>query len=153
MQKHIVRHTLLAAALATAGSLAWADAASPVGLWKTIDDGSKKEKSLVRIVDSGGVLTGKIEKLLDPNEKPDVVCELCSDDRKNQPVVGLTIIRGVKQDADDKALWNGGDILDPANGKVYKVRLKPAQDGKALEVRGYIGMPMLGRSQTWIRVE
>jgi uncharacterized protein (DUF2147 family) len=153
MQKHTVTRSLLALSLAVAGPLAWADMASPVGLWKTIDDGSKKEKSLVRIVDSGGVLVGKIEKLLDPNEKPDVVCDLCSDERKNQPVVGLTIIRGVKQDADDKALWNGGDILDPANGKVYKVRLKPAQDGKALEVRGYIGMPMLGRSQTWIRVE
>ena len=155
MQKHTVIRSLLAVALLAAGPLAWADTgASPIGLWKTIDDGSKKEKSLVRIVlDSGGVLVGKIEKLLDPNEKPDVVCDQCSDERKNQPVVGLTIIRGVKQDADDKALWNGGDILDPANGKVYKVRLKPAQDGKALEVRGYIGMPMLGRSQTWIRVE
>lgn len=153
MQKHTVIRSLLAVALLATGPLAWADNASPVGLWKTIDDGSKKEKSLVRIADSGGVLVGKIEKLLDPNEKPDVVCDQCSDERKNQPVVGLTIIRGVKQDADDKALWNGGDILDPANGKVYKVRLKPAQDGKALEVRGYIGMPMLGRSQTWIRVE
>ncbi|HEX5685513.1 MAG TPA: DUF2147 domain-containing protein [Ideonella sp.] len=136
-----------------ASASALAQSASPAGLWKTIDDGSKKEKSLVRITDTGGVLSGKIEKLLDPNEKPDVVCDQCSDDRKNQPVVGLTIIRGVKQDADDKTLWNGGDILDPANGKVYKVRLKPAQDGKALEVRGFIGMPMFGRSQTWIRVE
>jgi uncharacterized protein (DUF2147 family) len=148
-----VKMTLIGLMLAMASAGAFAQSASPAGLWKTIDDGSKKEKSLVRIVDNGGVLSGKIEKLLDPNEKPDVVCDQCSDDRKNQPVVGLTIIRGVKQDADDKALWNGGDILDPANGKVYKVRLKPAQDGKALEVRGYIGMPMLGRSQTWIRVE
>ncbi len=148
-----MKTTLIGLALALASAGAMAQATGPAGLWKTIDDGSKKEKSLVRITDSGGVLSGKIEKLLDPNEKPDVVCDQCSDERKNQPVVGLTIIRGVKQDADDKTLWNGGDILDPANGKVYKVRLKPVQDGKALEVRGFIGMPMFGRSQTWIRVE
>ncbi|WP_374568934.1 DUF2147 domain-containing protein [Ideonella sp.] len=153
MQKHTITRALLAAALLAAGPLAWADTTSPVGLWKTIDDASKKEKSLVRIIEAGGVLVGKIEKLLDPNEKSDVVCDKCSDERKNQPVVGLTIIRGVKQDADNTALWDGGDILDPANGKVYKVRLKPAQDGKALEVRGFIGVPMFGRSQTWIRVE
>lgn len=150
---HPVKHSFLGLVLVALSTGAFAQATGPAGLWKTIDDASKKEKSLVRIIDNGGVLTGKIEKLLDPNEKPDVVCDLCSDERKNQPVVGLTIIRGVKQDADNKALWEGGDILDPANGKVYKVRLKPAQDGKALEVRGYIGMPMLGRSQTWIRVE
>lgn len=154
--RHTIARGLIALAFAATGPLAWADAApatSPVGLWKTIDDGSKKEKSLVRIAESGGVLTGKIEKLLDPTDKGDAVCDQCSDDRKDKPVLGLTIIRGVKQSADDTAMWDGGDILDPANGKVYKVRLKPAQGGKALEVRGYIGMPMLGRSQTWVRVE
>ena len=151
--RSLFTRSLLAASLAITGSLAWADVSSPVGLWKTIDDGSKKEKSLVRIVDAGGVLVGKIEKLLDPNEKPDVVCDKCGDERKDKPVVGLTIIRNVKANADDHELWDGGDILDPGNGKVYKVRLKPAQGGKALEVRGYIGMPLLGRTQTWIRVE
>lgn len=147
-----VKHQLigLALALASAGALAQS---SPAGLWKTVDDASKKEKSLVRITDTGGVLSGKIEKLLDPGDGPAPVCDECTDERKNQPVVGLTIIRNVKPNADDKALWEGGDILDPGNGKVYKVRLKPVQGGKALEVRGYIGMPMFGRSQTWIRVE
>jgi len=125
--------------------------ATPVGLWKTIDDETKKEKSLVRIVDNGGVLTGRIEKVLDPTAKPDDVCDKCTDDRKGKPIVGLTIIRNAKADEADKALWTGGDITDPNNGKTYRLRLKPLDGGKQLEVRGYIG-PFF-RNQTWTRVE
>ena len=138
----------VALALVVEGALAQA---TPVGLWKTIDDGSKREKSLVRITENAGVLTGKVEKLLDPTEKPDAVCDKCSDDRKDKPVVGLTIVRNAKRDADDPALWTGGDITDPNNGKVYRLRMKPTDGGKALEVRGYIG-PFY-RNQTWLRVE
>ena len=127
--------------------------ATPAGLWKTIDDGSKKEKSLVRITDDGGVYSGKIEKLLDPATKPDAVCEKCTDDRKDKPILGMIIITGVKQAANAADLWDGGSILDPNDGKVYKVRLSPIDGGKKLEVRGYIGMPLLGRTQTWLRVE
>jgi uncharacterized protein (DUF2147 family) len=126
---------------------------SPAGLWKTIDDESKQEKSLVRIAESGGAFTGRIEKLLDPTAAADAKCDKCSDARKDQPLVGLTIIRNVKHNADDAALWDGGEILDPNNGKTYKVRLKPVDGGKKLEVRGYIGAPLLGRTQTWVRVE
>jgi uncharacterized protein (DUF2147 family) len=126
---------------------------TPVGVWKTIDDGTKKEKSLIRITEAGGVLTGKLEKLLDPATPPDVTCDKCTDERKDKPVLGMTLIRNVKQSDGDKALWDGGDILDPKNGKVYKVRLKPIDGGAKLDVRGYIGMPMLGRTQTWIRAE
>jgi len=125
--------------------------ATPVGLWKTIDDETKKEKSLVRIVDSGGALTGRIEKVLDPTAKPDDVCDKCSDERKGKPIVGLTIIRNAKPDEIDKSLWTGGDITDPNNGKTYRLRLKPTDGGKLLEVRGYVG-PFF-RNQTWIRVE
>jgi len=124
---------------------------SPVGLWKTIDDETKKEKSLVRIVDTGGVLSGKIEKLLDPNAKADDVCDKCTDERKDKPIVGLTIIRNARQASEDATTWTGGDITDPNNGKTYKLRLRPLEGGKALEVRGYIG-PFY-RNQTWIRVE
>lgn len=127
--------------------------ASPVGLWKTIDDATKKEKSLVRITEQGGVLSGRIEKLLDPQSKPDAMCDKCSDERKGQAIVGLNIIRNVRQNADDASIWEGGDILDPNNGKVYRVRLKPVDGGKKLEVRGYIGAPLLGRTQVWQRVE
>ena len=147
-----MKAAIVAGALALAGLSAWAQT-TPVGLWKTIDDETKKEKSLVRITDAGGVLSGKIEKLLDPDSKPDAKCDKCTDERKDQPILGLPIIRNVKANADDATLWDGGEILDPNNGKTYKVRLRPADGGKKLEVRGYIGAPLLGRTQTWHRVE
>ena len=138
--------------LLLASGLALAQA-TPAGAWKTIDDSTKKEKSLVRIVESGGVYTGKVERVLDPDSPKDAVCKDCADERKDKPVVGMTILRNVKASADDKAVFEGGDILDPNNGKVYKVRLKVVDEGKRLEVRGYIGTPMLGRTQTWVRTE
>ena len=144
--------TTIALLLAGVAGAALAQTTSPVGLWKTIDDETGKEKSYVRITETGGVLSGKIEKLIDPTQ-PNPKCDKCTDERKDAPVVGLNIIRNVKKDEDRSDLWEGGDILDPNNGKVYKVRLKPEDGGKKLTVRGYIGMPMLGRSQTWVRVE
>ena len=137
--------------MATASVVAMAQT-TPAGLWKTIDDDGKTEKSLVRITDAGGVVTGKVEKIFDP-AKADAKCDKCEGALKDQPVVGMTIITNVKQDPEDTALWNGGEIVDPNNGKSYKVRLKPVDGGKKLEVRGYIGTPFLGRTQTWIRVE
>jgi uncharacterized protein (DUF2147 family) len=142
-----MKKLLMASCLLTSAGIALAQA-TPVGLWKSIDDETKVEKSLVRITDSGGALNGKIEKLLDPKSKQDGVCEKCGDDRKDKPLVGLTIIRNAKANGE---VWEGGDILDPNNGKVYKLRLKPLDGGKTLEVRGYIG-PFY-RNQTWIRVE
>ncbi len=139
--------SLFAAALLLP-SLAFAQA-TPVGLWKTIDDDGKTAKSLVRISEQGGVLVGSIDKLLDPKDPADGKCDKCSDDRKDKPVVGLQILRGVKPDGD--GLWGHGEILDPNNGKTYRTRLKPVDGGKKLEMRGYIG-PFY-RTQTWIRVE
>ena len=144
-----MRTTLAALSLLCASGAAFAQA-SPVGLWKTIDDDGKTERSLVRISDNAGVLSGKIEKIFDAS-KQDAKCDECKDDRKGQPIVGMVIIKNVKHDADDKELWTGGEILDPNNGKTYKTRLKPIDGGKKLEMRGYIG-PFY-RSQTWIRVE
>jgi len=125
--------------------------AGPAGLWKTIDDDTKQEKSLVRIVDNGGVLSGRIEKLLDPTAKSDAVCDKCTDERKDKPIVGMTILRNLKQNADDKEWWDGGDVTDPNNGKVYKARLRAIEGGKKLQMRGYMG-PFY-RTQTWIRVD
>jgi uncharacterized protein (DUF2147 family) len=143
---------VLATAVFLAHTVALAQA-TPAGLWKTIDDETKKEKSLIRISESGGVFTGKLEKFLDPETKADVVCDKCSDERKDKPIMGMTIIRSVKKNADEAAQWDGGDILDPNKGKVYKVLLKPIEGGKKMELRAYIGAPILGRTQTWIRVE
>jgi uncharacterized protein (DUF2147 family) len=139
----------LGGALALVVCSSWAQT-TPVGLWKTIDDDGKTEKSLVRITDAGGVLSGKIEKIFDPT-KQDSKCDKCSDERKDQPVLGMTILRNLKQDADDKETWSGGEVLDPNNGKVYKTRLKPIDGGKQLQMRGYIG-PFY-RTQVWQRVE
>ena len=138
--------------VALAAGVAFAQSASPAGLWKTIDDDTKKEKSLVRIVDTGGVFTGKVEKIIDPDSPKDAVCKDCSDERKDQPIVGMTILRNVKG-TDDKAVFSGGDILDPKNGKVYKVKLTLIDGGAKLDVRGFIGFSLLGRTQTWTRVE
>ncbi len=145
-----MKNSLIATLLIAAAGTAFAQA-SPVGLWKTIDDETKQEKSLVRIVDSGGVLVGKIEKLLDP-AKQDAKCDKCEGARKDQPVAGMTIIEGVRKNPNEDH-WDSGTILDPNNGKTYKVRMTPKGGGKTLDVRGYIGAPLLGRTQTWQRVE
>jgi uncharacterized protein (DUF2147 family) len=147
-----MKQLIVATVLCLTASLALAQV-TPVGTWKTVDDATKTEKSLVRIAESGGVLTGKIEKLLDPATKADAVCDKCSDERKDKPLVGLSIITGVKKSTSAADLWDGGHILDPGDGKTYKVRLSPIDGGKKLEVRGYVGMPLLGRTQTWLRVE
>ena len=139
----------LAAAGALFASIALAQGAnSPVGLWKSVDDETKAPKSLIRIVEKDGALTGRVEKIL--TEKVDAKCDKCTDDRKDKPVQGMTIITGMKKDGDG---WGGGDILDPNNGKVYRSQMKLVEDGKKLEVRGYIGVPLLGRTQTWLREE
>ncbi|OGB20486.1 MAG: hypothetical protein A3I66_18375 [Burkholderiales bacterium RIFCSPLOWO2_02_FULL_57_36] len=137
------------AVLACGGALA--QEASPVGLWKNIDDETGKPKALIRITESNGELNGKIEKLFKaPNEDQNPKCDKCEGARKDQPIVGMTILWGMKQDGTE---YNGGQILDPANGKTYKSKMAFADDSKKLHVRGYIGMPMLGRTQTWIRSE
>ena len=146
-----MKKAAVAFVLATASVLAMAQA-TPAGLWKTIDDDGKTEKSLVRIVDTGGVLTGKVEHITDP-AKADEKCVKCDDDRKDKPIVGMVIISGAKQDSEEPNKWVGGMILDPAKGSSYKLILKTTDGGKKLDVRGYIGSPMFGRTQTWIRVE
>jgi uncharacterized protein (DUF2147 family) len=108
---------------------------------------------LVRIVDTSGTFSGTVEKSLVNDPKTSKVCDLCTDDRKGQVIVGMEIIRGVTRNVKDDGLWDGGEILDPQKGKTYRVRLTPKEGGAKLEVRGYVGMPLLGRTQTWIRVE
>jgi uncharacterized protein (DUF2147 family) len=134
-------------------SATWAQSHSPVGLWKTIDDSTQKERSLVRIVQTNGTLSASIEKILDPQVPLDKVCARCTDDRKDKPLLGLNIIRGVTQSTEGSAMWDGGSILDPGNGKTYKVRLTLADKGDQLKVRGYIGQALFGRTQVWLRVD
>ena len=143
--------SLVAAAALLASAAACAQQTSPAGLWRNIDDESGKPKALIRISESNGVFSGKIEKLFrEPGEDQNPKCDKCEGVLKNQPILGMTILTGMKRDGDDYA---GGNILDPNNGKVYKSTLELKDSGRKLSVRGYIGIPLLGRSQVWIREE
>jgi uncharacterized protein (DUF2147 family) len=118
-------------------------------LWRTIDDKTGKEKSLVRIVETNGELRASIEKLFrEPHEEPNPNCDKCPGERKNKPVLGMMIMTGLKKAGSE---FEGGEILDPANGKIYRVKMWTAEGGKKLNVRGFIGVSLLGRTQVWIR--
>ena len=130
---------------------ALAQAPSAVGRWTTIDDETKKPKSVITIYEEGGKLFGKIEKLFrEPNEEQNPLCDKCEGALKNQPITGMVILRDLKKDGDE---WTDGTILDPANGKTYKAKIAVQDGGKKLKVRGYIGMALLGRTQHWVRAE
>jgi uncharacterized protein (DUF2147 family) len=146
MKKRITASALL---LLCCTSLAWAADPSPAGLWKNIDDETGKPKALIRITESNGELSGKIEKLFrEPDQDQNPVCAECTGELKDKPVVGMTILTGLKKDGDG---YTGGQILDPGNGKTYKSKLSIEDNGQKLKVRGYIGIPALGRTQTWVR--
>lgn len=125
---------------------------TPEGTWHSVDDASGKPKAEIRIAtNANGVLSGVVERALDPKPSQEPLCVKCSDDRKDKPKIGMEIIRGGKK-AEGKDVWEGGKILDPENGKEYSLRMTPTDGGQKLEVRGYIGTPLLGRTQTWVRV-
>ncbi|PQA95751.1 hypothetical protein B0A69_05105 [Chryseobacterium shigense] len=116
------------------------------GKWKTIDDETKQAKSIVEIYKkSDGKYYGKVSQLLikpaDPN------CSSCKDDRKGKPILGMEIIRGLKKDGDE---FTGGTITDPKSGKTYKCTI--TKSGDKLNVRGYMGVSVFGRTQTWDKV-
>ena len=145
-----MRRALIAVALGVAfGAQAQT---TPAGLWKQVDDETKVEKSLVRISESGGVYSGKVEKILDPS-RADARCDACSGDLKGKPIVGLPIIGGIRANPGEPNVYDGGEILDPNNGKTYRLKMTPTDGGRTLVLRGYIGISLLGRSQTWTRVE
>jgi len=149
--QNLKRAVALAWATALVSSVAWADDASPTGLWKNIDDATGKPRALIRITESGGALQGRIERVFPgPGERQNPTCGKCEGANKDAPVVGLVILSGLKKDGDEYA---GGQILDPDNGKVYRSKVHLIEGGQKLSVRGYIGVPMLGRSQTWVRQE
>jgi uncharacterized protein (DUF2147 family) len=148
--KHALPFALALASMLTLPA-AWADDTSPVGLWKNIDDVSGKPKALIRISENKGALEGRIEKLFRPaDQDQNPKCDRCEGVNKNQPIIGMVFMSGLTRSGDE---YTGGQILDPDNGKVYKSKLTLVDGGKKLNVRGYIGVPMLGRSQVWVREE
>ena len=123
--------------------------ASPEGVWKTIDDETGKERSFVELRVVDGELTGVIRDIIPlPGDSPDQLCDKCKGELKDQPVVGMRIIWGLTE---EDGVWAGGLVLDPKNGKIYKCKITPSEDGRSLEVRGYLGVSIFGRSQTWYR--
>ena len=125
---------------------------SPVGLWQSVDDATGKPRAEIRIGEAAGVLTGRIERSLLPSPAgagPVLLCTLCEDDRKDKPLLGMEIVRQMKAGSDAQT-WEGGDILDPDKGKVFRLRLQLQDTGKKMQVRGYIG-PFF-RNQIWIRL-
>lgn len=139
------RHLLLLSMLAFAFTT---QAQSVFGKWKTIDDQTGKEKSVVLIYEEKGKVYGKIVSLLEKDKK-DKKCTACSGGDKNKPLEGLVIIKELQKDGDQ---WNDGKILDPKTGKQYKCYITLENNNK-LKVRGYVGMPLMGRTQYWLRVE
>lgn len=143
------KHAAFAGALLASAVTAMAQTDTPVGTWQTIDDHTGQPKALVQISQDGsGTLSGKVIKGLGPNDQPDRRCTACTDARKDQPILGMTIISDMKKDGE---AWDHGQILDPENGKLYKCKMHLEEGGNKLVVRGYIGVSLLGRSQTWVR--
>lgn len=122
-------------------------AQSVLGRWKTIDDKTGQAKSIVEITENNGKIYGKIIEIL--TDKKDAICEKCPGADQGKPIKGLTIIRGLRKEG---ASYSGGTVIDPGTGKEYKCIIKLNGDDK-LDVRGYVGIQALGRTQTWVRVK
>lgn len=131
-------------------TVAFAQNSSPAGLWKTLDDKTGKPRSLIRISEVNGEYSAVIEKGLLETDTGESVCVKCTDERKGQRLIGMTIVKGIKKKGDN---YEGGEILDPENGKTYRCKLKLNETGNQLEVRGFIGLSLFGRSQIWMREE
>ena len=124
---------------------------SPVGKWRTIDDKTGKVKSVVEITEAAnGTLQGKVLQVLDSEKGPNPLCDACKGANHNKPIEGMVIAWGLRHEGD---AWDDGKIMDPKNGKVYSAKMTPVEGGKKLEVRGYLGFSLLGRTQTWVREE
>ena len=121
------------------------------GTWRSIDDKTGFSKALIEIKKSdNGVYQGKIIKILPrPGYTPKTHCQDCPAPYKGAPILGLTVLDGMKQK--NATEYEGGTILDPLSGKVYKSKIKVSNNGKRLRMRGYVGVEVFGRSQTWIR--
>lgn len=138
---------LVLAAISPVFSAAPADLSTPAGLWTPIDSEGRR-LGLIRIFERGGVFYGRIEPS-SPADHSSARCSRCTDDRRDQPFIGLVIMRYVKLKDGE---YVGGDILDPTTGAVYRCKFQLTDGGHKLRMRGYLLVPFLGRTQTWLRV-
>ncbi len=125
-----------------------AEKASPVGFWQTFSDSTGKPEAIVEIFESGGAFHGRIVRLLE--DEPGSVCTQCTGSRKGQPLVGMVFLTGLRAEGDE---FNAGEILDPDDGRTYRARMKLSDGGDKLKVRGFLGLSIFGRTQTWLRSE
>lgn len=148
MHRKISILLVLAVALMAAPLAALAQQ-TPVGTWTTIDDKTNQPKSVVEIYETqDGSLAGKVVQVLQSDKGPHPVCSNCEGDRKDKPIEGMVMLWDVARTGNE---WKGGKILDPATGKVYSVKMSMADNGQKLEVRGFMGFSLLGKTQTWQR--
>lgn len=145
---------MLAIAMTVSTLVAYADTNSPVGYWKTIDDVTGQPKAILHIeLSQQNRLFGRIIKIFpSPGKDQNEVCTACEGYRHNQRIVGMVVLENLKQNEETPKQWSEGTILDPLNGKTYRSTITLSDDGMKLRVRGYIGIPLFGRSQTWLRV-
>lgn len=152
MRTNRERRLGLVLALTVVATLLMGAASLPTaaGVWKQVDD-SGKAGAFVTISEEGGVFVGRLSRLfLDPGDDPNPICKECPDDKLNRPLLGLVFIEGMKRSGLD---YEGGTILDPETGKVYQAEMSLSPNGAELTVRGFVGLSILGQSQTWSRVE
>lgn len=147
---------LLLTVLGFTASLAFAGPSpSPVGYWKSLDDVTREPRAIIHITETDNhSLQGKIVKIYPrPGRSENDVCSACKGKQRNQRIVGMTIMNGLKADKATAGHWKDGEILDPNNGKTYHSTIQLTDKDQKLNVRGYIGVPLFGRSQVWERVE
>ncbi|ABS64257.1 conserved hypothetical protein [Parvibaculum lavamentivorans DS-1] len=141
----VVSHTAL-------GTLAQAvTQETPVGTWRVIDDKSDRAKGIVEISEVNGELKGKVVRVLDQeNQTGPAICKSCPGELKGEPIEGMTVLWGFEREGDQ---WADGKILDPSNGRIYSASLQMDEAGEKLDVRGYVGISWLGRTQVWERAD
>ena len=138
----------LAIAMCGASSARAFDPTSAAGMWQKVEDG--KPALYVLVIDHNGIFEGVMAKLFpEPGEDTDRRCTGCTDDRKDQPWLGISFIRDMKRNG---MVYEGGNVLDPRNGKIYSAKMTLSGDGQSLTLRGYLGISLLGRDETWTRL-
>lgn len=144
---------LIWAPLLLLAQVAAASEPRPDGLWQTFEVKSGLPRAEVRLETKDGVLSGHIVRVLSNRDAAYPICSWCAGARKDAPFVGMTLLEGLRPSAHDPLTWEGGQVLDPDTGKLFRARLRLDLSGGSLELRGYVGTPLVGTSQVWRRIQ